>query len=424
MQSYEWRDDWQKDGDRYLGIGVQRDWLALPSANNRAVYIWELNSRKRIREIDLEFELDALALSEAGGLLAAANSFGKILIFDISSEIPRVLRSLENNGAIGGLRFFENDSKLLCDGTIWDLRSGNRLVELEDIPNVNVVLPDPQGEFLAGFAGSGVTGGGASTIVNGLVVPGIEQEVNRNGTECVLFDGQTGRVANVLAGHSFPIRQASYSANGKRIATSDWQGNIKIWDAMTGIELLALESPRNSSNNKIPITGIFPRGSNQLVISCYGLRAVPSGSGESFAMYLDRQLREDLVALLNPSAFGKLVNDAKSRLTDVSEVALNHQDRAKISSLLVVACYRLQEINDGLAYAEVALESQIDNEQRMVALFFGSLLYDEIGEREKAKRLMEEFNRKLSYDIFRLNPRLLGLRPRGNFQFKPNQIQN
>jgi WD40 repeat protein len=60
-----------------------------------------------------------------------------------------------------------------------------------------------------------------------------------------IWDTATGRAVCTLKGFTSPVRDAAFSPDGKRIATSGipkstWAGEFRLWDAATGDELLRL----------------------------------------------------------------------------------------------------------------------------------------------------------------------------------------
>ncbi|MGD2146783.1 MAG: adenylate/guanylate cyclase domain-containing protein [Anaerolineae bacterium] len=49
------------------------------------------------------------------------------------------------------------------------------------------------------------------------------------------------RVRRTLVGHTDMVQDVAYSPDGTRLATSSWDGTAKVWDALSGEELLTLE---------------------------------------------------------------------------------------------------------------------------------------------------------------------------------------
>jgi WD40 repeat protein len=63
------------------------------------------------------------------------------------------------------------------------------------------------------------------------------------------------RVEKHLIGHTDRIFSGSFSQDGKRVATASWDGQIKIWDAVSGKELFSLTLPSSKTQQ---ILGFSP----------------------------------------------------------------------------------------------------------------------------------------------------------------------
>jgi WD40 repeat protein len=77
-----------------------------------------------------------------------------------------------------------------------------------------------------------------------------------------VWDALTGKQLMAFVGHSAGVRSASFSSDGKRIVTGSFDKTAKVWDALTGKELLTLSghthqvfSASFSSNGKRIVTG-------------------------------------------------------------------------------------------------------------------------------------------------------------------------
>ena len=60
-----------------------------------------------------------------------------------------------------------------------------------------------------------------------------------------IWDVNTGKLLQTLAGHKADISTVSFSSSGDRILTGSYDQSAKIWDAASGKELLSLEGHRN-----------------------------------------------------------------------------------------------------------------------------------------------------------------------------------
>lgn len=57
-----------------------------------------------------------------------------------------------------------------------------------------------------------------------------------------LWDARTGRLIHTLRGHPGGITAAAFSPDGKRALAGDGGGNIKLWDVVTGAELITFQT--------------------------------------------------------------------------------------------------------------------------------------------------------------------------------------
>src|SRR5262249_20850030 len=66
---------------------------------------------------------------------------------------------------------------------------------------------------------------------------GIERQ--REVGEVKIWDAADGREMLTLKGHTGKVHSVSWSPDGKRLATGSADGTVKVWDASGGRELLA-----------------------------------------------------------------------------------------------------------------------------------------------------------------------------------------
>ena len=63
------------------------------------------------------------------------------------------------------------------------------------------------------------------------------------GNGATIWDTKTGEKILVFTGHTGGLGFPAWSPNGQRVATGDFNGEIKIWDNESGVELLSFKSP-------------------------------------------------------------------------------------------------------------------------------------------------------------------------------------
>ena len=58
-----------------------------------------------------------------------------------------------------------------------------------------------------------------------------------------LWEVATGRPLHTLAGHGWWVRGLAFSPNGATLATASFDGTVKLWDVATGEELWSIACP-------------------------------------------------------------------------------------------------------------------------------------------------------------------------------------
>jgi WD40 repeat protein len=98
--------------------------------------------------------------------------------------------------------------------------------------------------------------------------------------EVIVWDAQTGQQLFALQGHRRFVNSVAYSPDGKRLATLSRDNTVKVWDAQTGQELLTLtagaigsgcvvfspDSKRLASSNKLSGDIIAPPGAGEVKV--------------------------------------------------------------------------------------------------------------------------------------------------------------
>ena len=169
-----------------------------------------------------------------------------------SSDGAEIRRIAVGEGAIQSLAFSPDGTRLALATsgfttrptiTIWDVRTGERLVELEGKWQATESLV---------FSDDGTR---LASIVRGF---GFEE---RN--DVFVWDAATGKTLLTFPGHSSRFLNIAFSPNGRRIATATSTGprygsgapetrpgnEVKLWDAATGDELMTLKDLDNSASH-------------------------------------------------------------------------------------------------------------------------------------------------------------------------------
>jgi WD40 repeat protein len=177
------------------------------------------------------FSPDGKRVATVGG--AEGRSENALRLWDVRTG--RVLRTLvTNEDALGSQLLWLTPDRILTlyDGRracLWDAETGK-------------VVARPEAQFRADlkswssreriFFGNFVSPGGR-------LLAGVGP-----GHTLVILDGKTGNQLVVGKGHARPIRQISFSADGRRIVTAAEDDTVRVWDAASGKEEVTLTGHR------------------------------------------------------------------------------------------------------------------------------------------------------------------------------------
>jgi WD40 repeat protein/transcriptional regulator with XRE-family HTH domain len=197
-------------------------------------------------------ELYSIAFSPDGKQLATAGEAGLVTLWDaITGEALRTFTETGEPAAIYALSFSSDGTRLVsasADGSVrvWDLATGQIsltiLIQLTPPPDTFTIFNIHD----VAFSSDGTR----------LATVGPDKTAK-------VWDSVTGEELLTLAGHKEAILALSYSPDGTRIATASYDATTKVWDAETGAELLTL------SGNASRHTGVAftPDGMRLAVVS-------------------------------------------------------------------------------------------------------------------------------------------------------------
>ncbi len=225
------------------------------------IHVWDLTSGRELLSNDQQ----PVKTSIHNGL--EFNTSGDLLL-----SVPKTEPSIVLGIAQGILS--SSERRLGAGIQVWDAATGQLRWE-EHSPSSAVISPD--GSCIAGIVSNSNAGGGQShnivvwnsrtgTEIGKLPLPdswtGSGFDVNADGSRLILASGREAAVYDTvlghqlfaLQGHSGNLRAMVFSSDGQRIATTAGYGTpttinpnteeareTKIWDAVTGQELLSLK---------------------------------------------------------------------------------------------------------------------------------------------------------------------------------------
>ncbi len=217
---------------------------------NLAQHAWDKGGVRRVREL-LEQHRPKEGESDLRG-------FEWYYLYRLSHTQPVALIE-GHTDAVQGVAYSPDGKRLAsasADRTVkvWDAQTGQELFTLKGHKNaVRAVVFSPDGKRLA-------SAGGPSGKQDG---------------EVKVWDAQTGQELLTLKGHSWIGNTVAFSPDGKRLATTGnpdgKQATITVWDAQTGQQLLALKH-----NNKDLVCSVAFSSDGKRLATVGG---TPSGTG-------------------------------------------------------------------------------------------------------------------------------------------------
>jgi WD40 repeat protein len=119
------------------------------------------------------------------------------------------------------------------DARIWDVRTGRLIRTLLRATGYEQMRCMEDGH---GHCGPVVSAAFSATNPDRLVTASSDKTAR-------IWNLKTGRVIRTLAGHSRPVTDAAFIADGSRVLTAGLDGSVRIWDAGSGEMLQVLQGP-------------------------------------------------------------------------------------------------------------------------------------------------------------------------------------
>ncbi|KDQ58678.1 hypothetical protein JAAARDRAFT_34512 [Jaapia argillacea MUCL 33604] len=196
-----------------VAINASGEWLAFGAKKLGQLLVWEWQSESYVmKQQGHYFDMNTLAYSGDGQYIATGGDDGKVKVWIASSGFCFVTFS-EHSSAISSLAFAQTGTQVLfsasLDGTVraFDLvRYRNFRVFTSPTPvQFSCLAVDQSGEVLA--AGS------------------------TDSFEIYLWSVQTGKLLDVLAGHTGPISSLCFEPSVGNVLTSgSWDKSVRLWN--------------------------------------------------------------------------------------------------------------------------------------------------------------------------------------------------
>jgi WD40 repeat protein len=294
---------------------------------NREVKVWDTESGREVLALKGHTGwVMSVAFSPDGKYLGSGGSEGKTLNEEVKvwdAESGREIRTLKGrHTGVATSVAFSPDGTRLASGSgdflnphkpgevrVWDARTGKLVHTLQGHKSqVTSVAFSPDGRRIASAGGfmQGRQGrdGNSEALADKLfaIAGGLFMREEASKGEVKLWDAESGHEVLTLGGQIAGVTEVAFSPDGQRLAGGCWDGTVKVWDSHSGQQLLVL----NGRTNGVSSVAFSPGGSDPRTM---GQRIV-SGSYDGTVKVWDAQT-------------GQLLLDLKGHTGSVASVAFS-----------------------------------------------------------------------------------------------------
>ncbi|MHC4474256.1 MAG: hypothetical protein ACYTEL_01340 [Planctomycetota bacterium] len=187
------------------------------SRGSRAIRVMSLETQKELTRCEGHYDGGlSICFSADGNKLVSGGMRGRVKVWDIGTG-KAILAPAGHWGTVRYVAFLAGEDRVVTQGT----DNTARLWKTAGCQHQNMVraywrsAPSADGRLLA--------------------IPG------NNGTIRVV-DIQAGQILHVLMGHKYFVNRLAFSADGLTLASLDREGFLRVWDVVTGKQIVAFAS--------------------------------------------------------------------------------------------------------------------------------------------------------------------------------------
>ena len=193
-----------------VAINPTGEWLAFGAQLLGQLLVWEWQSESYVlKQQGHYFDMNTLSFSQDGQNVATGGEDGKVKVWNARSGFCFVTFG-EHSASVSGVEFAKQGQVLFTaslDGTVraYDLvRYRNFRTFTSPTPvQFSSLAVDPSGEVVC--AGS------------------------QDSFEIFMWSVQTGKLLDVLTGHTAPIGSLAFSPSGAQLASASWDNTVRTW---------------------------------------------------------------------------------------------------------------------------------------------------------------------------------------------------
>jgi periodic tryptophan protein 2 len=194
-----------------VAINATGEWLAFGSAALGQLLVWEWRSESYVlKQQGHYYDINAVSYSGDGQLLATGGDDGKVKVWNTASGFCFVTFS-EHSSGVNAVEFAKQGKVVFSaslDGTVraFDLvryRNFRTFTSPNPVQFTSLAV-DPSGEIVC-----------AGTL---------------DTFEIFVWSVQTGKLLDILAGHTGPISSLAFSSTGMVLLSGSWDHSCRTWD--------------------------------------------------------------------------------------------------------------------------------------------------------------------------------------------------